>query len=189
MMTTLDWTLLSEVPRWVRGVGFLILLVTFIGTFQVSVRRAPKRPARERKGWKLLTPSLGHYLVSPLAIVLFPVFSVATVYAGISLFSEPYTAANWMLLVLGPPMIVLTGSHNWYTLFVRFRFNDGGVERRGPLRREFWAWNHIAAIKFQWFRGTQIVLLDGRRYCVSDDMRGFYEFIETAKIHGIAVAI
>jgi hypothetical protein len=77
----------------------------------------------------------------------------------------------------------------WHLLLVRFRFNNTGVERRAFHRHEFVPWEKTAKIRRHWFFGPQIVCSDGRRFGVWEYLRGFRDFIETAKAHGVNVAI
>jgi hypothetical protein len=145
--------------------------------------------ARRRNGWNLLEPGIALYLFIPVQLIMVLLFTTTTVVSGVLIFSQPNDRITLSLLILSPPIAYMMWYSLWYLLFVRIHFNETGVERRNLFRHTFIAWKDIAKIRRHWFFGPQIVTVQGRKYGVWEYLRGFRDFIDTAKTQGVTVAI
>jgi hypothetical protein len=176
----LDWATVQPFAL----IAFLLLLVALLSR---DISRARRRPALERDGWSILRPCIALYALDVVALVLVALFSVSFVVALVVVLSEPSDPKLWIMLVLAPPMTMLGLYQLWYTLFVRIRFNNTGIDWRGVFRRRYIPWAQVARVRQHSGLGPRAICADGRRIGVWAYLNGFDNFIAMARSEGVVV--
>ena len=164
------------------AIAIMLALITMAGRL---ARRAP----RQRDGWFYLTLTASLWVMVPMSLLI-TVFGAAMPVIAVLAPHQDGPIAIWWGLALSGPFLALLGLYSFFYLTcVRFRYCETGFERRLLHRHVLVAWSEVAAIRYHWFWGPQIVGRDRKTYAVWEYLCGFPALIAMAKTHGIPVTI
>ena len=115
------------------------------------------RPAKpDSQGRIMIKPGPMSWLFGVLGVVLFVMFCFAT-------FDALYVGEDEIFwLVLGPPLMFLSGFGAYAVIWPRIRASENKFEYRGLKGWQVIAWDSIKGINVHSLRGFQLILVSGK---------------------------
>jgi len=168
---------LLGLPRSVWFSGLFALAMMAVGWMA-------KWPAKEKKGWRVLT-------LTPMLWVM-AVFTCLITPALITFFAEsvaqpPKDRRDLVVLAAMPVMTIVFAYSAIYLLAIRIRFNNTTIERRFFGQVTKIDWDEVVRVKRHFFFGPQIFARNGKKIVVWEYLRGFQDLIRLATQNGIEV--
>ncbi len=102
------------------------------------------------------------------------------------LFVERNLATFIAVAMITPPLVVLSLYTSYWTLFIRIRFNDAGLEHHGIRKKLFLSWSEVIEVKDTVLFGTLTVTRD-KKLPTPKFFRGFPQLTNQARKNGIPV--
>jgi hypothetical protein len=168
---------LLGLPRSVWFSGLFMLAIT-------AVAWMGKWPAKEEKGWHILTLTP---LLWVMAIFTSLIIPALVAFFVLSIAQPPHDWHDVVILAATPAMTAVFAYSAVYLLVIRIRFNNEIIERHFFGHTTKIAWDDVLRIKRHFFFGPQIFARNGNKIVVWEYLRGFRDLIRAAAQKGIVV--
>ena len=169
---------LADIPSGVWAALLTPLLLA------AAARAGIERVRPEAEGWIHLRRSVIVIVLGLVCLAMAVATTMLMVLAGSDFFADPSGVS--MFLITATPLV----SFFWYVVYAflvaNARFNSEGFEYLGLLRAHFVPWRDVRRIDYNGFWGPYASTSRGG-FLVSMYFKGFQQFIDEAKRHGVEV--